>query len=285
MWSVTPDRQAVSEAFARESGHVVGLVRGCPDLAAPVPGLAWTVGQLAAHLTSVYLAFGETLSGEYRDTGMECAVAAAGEGVGLARAVAAANDYAVGVLIAADPRSAADALAAQAALLLEALAAQQDLGRERPTPWYGLGTTRRVGALASIAVTESLVHGRDLARALRADTRMSLSSAVAATPTLVTTMLPYLLVKSKAKDLRADYELRLRGCGQRIVVRIADGAAECFEADGRDVDCVISMDPRTALLVGLGRCSLARAALTGGVLSAGRKPWLGLRYPSLFAKP
>jgi Mycothiol maleylpyruvate isomerase N-terminal domain len=285
MWSVMPDRQAVSESLTRESEHIVGLVRGCPDLAAPVPGLAWTVGRLAAHMTSVYLAFGGAVRGEYQDPGMERAVAAAGEGAELPRALAAANEYAVGVLAAPDARSAADAIAAQAAVLFEALAAAQDLSRERATPWYGLGSTRSVGALASIAVTESLVHGRDLARAVRADTKMSRISAAAATPTLLSVMLPYLLDKSKAKGLRADYELRLRGTGRRFVVRVAEGEAECFEAGGRDVDCVITMDPCAALLVGLGRSSVARATLTGGARSAGRKPWLGPRFPGMFAKP
>ena len=286
MWSVTPDRQAVSEAFAKESERVVGLVRGCRDLADPVPGLAWTVGQLAAHLTAVYLAFGEALRGGYQDAELERAVAGARERDGLPGTIAAANEYAVSVLTTDDARTAADGLAARSASFLEALAAEPDLTRELATPWYGLGATRGVGTLASLAVTESLVHGRDLARAVHADPKMSRSAAAAATPTVMSAMLPFLLDRSKAKGLRADYELRLRGGRQSFVVRIAEGGAECFEAGhGRAVDCVITLDPRAALLIGFGRGSLARATLTGGALAGGRKPWLGLRFPSLFAAP
>jgi len=284
MWSVTPDREAVSQAFARESERVVGLVRGCSDLAEPVPGLNWTVGQLAAHLTAVYLAFGESMRGGYQDADLERAVSQPGKAKGLPATIAAANEYAIGMLAVIDAQAAADGLAAQAAALLEALAAEHEVTRELATPWYGLGTTRSVGVLASLAVTESLVHGRDLARAVRANPTMSQSSAAVATPTVMSAMLPFLLDETKAKGLRADYELRLRG-GRRFALCIAEGRAECFEAGERAVDCVITLDPRAALLIGFGRRSLARTALTGGALAAGRKPWLGLRFQSLFGTP
>ena len=284
MWSVTPDREAVSQAFAKESERVVGLVRGCDDLAAPVPGLDWTIGQLAAHLTAVYLAFGEAMRGGYQDADLERAVSQAGTAKGLPATIAAANEYAVAALTATDANAAADGLAAQAAALLEAIATEHELTRQLATPWYGLGTTRSVGVLASLAVTESLVHGRDLARAVREDPRMSQSSAAAATPTVMSAMLPLLLDETKAEGLRADYELRLRG-GRRFALRIAENRAECFEAGEHAVDCVITLDPRAALLIGFGRRSLARTALTGGALTAGRKPWLGLRFQSLFGTP
>ena len=287
MWSVTPDRQAVSEAFAKESERVVGLVRGSRDLREPVPGLDWNVGQLAAHLTAVYMVFGATMRGGYQDMELNAAVTAAGDGGGFPATIAAANEYAVALLAAESPASAADGLAANAAVLLEALAEQDDLARELDTPWYGVGMTRNVGTLASLAVTESLVHGRDLARAVRADSRMSQSSAAAATPTVMSAMLPLLFDADRAQGLEVEYEVRVRG-GGRFLMRIADGKAECFAAGNgatRKVDCVISLDPRAALLVGFGRSTLARAILNGGALSSGRRPWLGLRFSTLFATP
>lgn len=285
MWTVTPDRQAVSEAFARESERVVERVRACRDLHDPVPGLRWSVGELAAHLTAVYMVFGAALRGGYQDTELKRAVAGAPVDAGLPGTIAAANDYAVGLLTAPDARTAADGLAAQAAAFLEALAAtHDDLAREVETPWYGIGMTRNVGTLASLAVTESLVHGRDLALAVHVDPKMSQSSAAAATPTVMSAMLPLLFDTRQAKGMKADYELRLRG-GQRFALSVADGKAECFEAGGRDVDCVLTLDPRAALLIGFSRRSLAQTLLTGGVIAYGRRPWLGLRFPSLFATP
>lgn len=287
MWSVTPDRRAVSEAFAQESERVVDLVRGCRDLRDPVPGLAWSVSGLAAHLTAVYMSFGATMRGDQPVPGLSDAVAAVGDGVGLPAKIAAANEYAIETLTAESALSAAQGLATHAAAFLDALAAQDDLTRELDTPWYGVGMTRSVGALASLAVTESLVHGRDLALAVHADPRMSQTSAAAATPTVMSAMLPLLFAGERAAAHRAVYELRLRG-GERFLIRVADGRAECFdvaERGTRKVDCVISLDPRAALLIGFGRSSLARAVLNGAAFAGGRRPWLGLRFPALFATP
>jgi hypothetical protein len=144
--------------------------------------------------------------------------------------------------------------------------------------------TRSTGTLGALAVTESLVHGRDLARAVGAGTRMSQSSAAAAAPTVMSAMLPLLFDPSRAPGLRATYELRVRG-GVPFALRVAQGRAECLEPAGADADCVITIDPRAALLLGFGRRSLARIMLSGGVLAAGRRPWLGLRFAGLFGTP
>lgn len=289
MLTVTPDRDAVAQALAQESGRVVGLVRGCRDLRAPVPGLAWDVGQLAAHLTAVYMVFAQTLREDLPDRAqLEQAVALAEEGSArpatLRATIAAANEYALSQIRFDDAQTAADALAEQAAALRAALADEADFGREVATPWYGLSRTRTAGTIASLAVTESLVHGHDLARAVRADTKMSQRSAAAAAPTVMSAMLPLLLDSARAKGVSAAYEVRLRG-GRGFVVRIADGKAECFEPGEHYVDCVISLDPRAALLLGFGRRPLTRVALTGGAMTTGRKPWLGLKFTRMFDTP
>ncbi len=288
MLTVTPDRDAVAQALAQESGRVVDLVRGCRDLRAPVPGLAWDVGQLAAHLTAVYMVFAQTLCEEYQNAQLEQAVACAEEGSArpatLRATVAAANEYAIDQIRFENAQTAADALAAQAAALRAALADEADFSREVATPWYGLSRTRTTGTIASLAVTESLVHGHDLARAVRADSKMSQRSAATAAPTVMTAMLPLTLDTDRAKGVSAAYEVRVRG-GRRFVVRIADGNAECFEPGEHRVDCVVSLDPRAALLLGFGRKPLARVALTGGAMSMGRKPWLGLTFLRMFDTP
>lgn len=284
MLTVLPERRAVAQAFAAESERLTALVRGCRDLSAGVPGLSWDVGQLAAHLTAVYMVFGMTLRGGYQDTELEGAVRAAGEDQPLPATIAAANAYAVGLLRVDDPVVAADGLAEQAAALRAAIDAVDDLAAEVPTPWYGLEMTRTTGTIASLAVTESLVHGRDLALALGGGARMSPSSAAAAAPTVMSAMLPLLLDPRKARGVNARFEVRVRG-GKPFALHVADGRAECFAAGAEDADCVITLDPCAALLVGFGRRSLARVTLSGGAMTAGRKPWLGLRFSSLFATP
>ena len=77
----------------------------------------------------------------------------------------------------------------------------------------------------------------------------------------------------------------MRGDGPRYVIKVADGTAE-VRAAGGPVDCVISGDPVTFLLVGYGRMPLGpRALMRGGMLARGRRPWLGLRFKNLFFNP
>lgn len=283
MLTVLPERRAVAQAFAEESDRTVALVRSCRDLSAGVPGLSWDVGQLVAHLTAVYMVFGMALRGESHDAELEGAVHASGES-SLPVTVAAANAYGVGLLRVEDPVVAADGLAEQAAALRAAIDAARDLAAEVSTPWYGTGMTRTSGTVASLAVTESLVHGRDLALAVGGGSRMSRRSAAAATSTVMSAMLPLLLDPRKAQGVSARFEVRVRG-GEPFALHVADGRAECFAAGERAADCVITLDPCAALLIGFGRRSLARTTLTGGAVAAGRKPWLGLRFPGLFATP
>jgi hypothetical protein len=80
------------------------------------------------------------------------------------------------------------------------------------------------------------------------------------------------------------YEIRLRGNGPRYVIRVADGTAGARAAGG-PVDCVISADPVTYLLVSYGRMPLGRALVRGGLLAWGRRPWLGLCFKDPFFNP
>jgi hypothetical protein len=80
------------------------------------------------------------------------------------------------------------------------------------------------------------------------------------------------------------YEVRLRGNGPRYVIRVADGTAE-VRAAGGPVDCVISADPVTYLLLVYGRMPLGQALLRGGILAWGRRPWLSLRLKGMFFNP
>jgi hypothetical protein len=68
------------------------------------------------------------------------------------------------------------------------------------------------------------------------------------------------------------------------VVAIDDGTAD-VRAVGGPVDCVISADPVTYLLVVYGRMSLRRALIGGGMLAWGRRPWLGMRFKNMFFNP
>ena len=278
---VEPDPAALRAALDRESRRLVDRVGPGADLGAPAPGLDWTAGQVVAHLCVVYRAFALAVRGEELT---EEIAANLGTGDTLPEVVASTNARALAAVTFPGPREAADALRECADELLAALDTGPELDAARPTPWYGTGVTRTVGTLAALSVSESVVHGHDLARALRTRPWLDETSAVAATPTVMSAMLPLLVDPARARGFAGSFEIRIRRA-PRFVVRLADGEARILPAGGREADCVLSLTACDALLVAFHRRELWRAIASGGALAYGRRPWLGLRFHTLFRLP
>jgi uncharacterized protein (TIGR03083 family) len=275
---VEPDREAVCAALRRESRRVAGLVGGCTRLDAAVPGLDWTAGQVATHLSVVYRAFASVIRGEPFGSMLN------GIRGTVQEMTAAANARALEASTAVGPAEIAGDLEAGADELLGAVAGCPDLGVGRPAPWYGPEAEATTGTLAALGVSETLVHGHDLARAVGGDRRLPAGSAAAVAATVMSGMLPRLLDPVRAGSLAAGFELRVRG-GQRFVLRVGDGKAWAEAAGGQRVDCVISMSAVAALLTGMNRQPMWRAIATGGMVAFGRRPWLAPRLHTLFPPP
>ena len=97
---------------------------------------------------------------------------------------------------------------------------------------------------------------------------------------------PHYLDEEAARGFRGRFEIRLRGQPEtRVVLAIADGVLEAREPGAERVDCVISADPASFLLVNYGRKRPLGPALTGKIVAWGRKPWLGFKLPQLFRSP
>jgi hypothetical protein len=279
---VEPDPGALRAALDRESRRLVDRVRSAALLDAPAPGLDWTAGQVVAHLCVVYRAFALAVRGE--DLGAEI-TANLGAGDTLPEVVASTNARALAVVSFPGPRKAADGLRECADELLAALDAGPDLSADRATPWYGAGMTRTAGTLAALGVSESVVHGYDLAGALRTRPWLDEESAAAAAPIVMSEMLPLLVDPVSARGFRGSYEVRIRRA-PRFVIRLDGGQARTAPSGGGgEVDCVLSLSGCDALLVGFRRRRLWRAMASGGALAYGRRPWLGLRFTTLFQLP
>jgi uncharacterized protein (TIGR03083 family) len=276
MMVVPPDLEQVSAALGRETRRLVGLLGADVDLATAVPGLTWSVGQVAAHLCVVYRAFAGAIRGETLPSAEEPV-----EDLDLPAYLAALNNLVVEQVAFAGPAEAAETLADAAAELLSAIGPGADPLDPRPTPWYGPGMTRTVGTLAALTVSESLVHGYDLASALGRRRRLDPRSAVAVAPTVLSEMLPLLLDRRAARDLTVAFEVRVRGA-RPFVLCVAGGAAWAEHTGGRGVDCAMSLTASDALLVGFRRRPLWRAVASASALAYGRRPWLALRFPTLF---
>jgi len=285
MTSVEPDGPAVRKALQHASERAAGLIRDSAPLDGPVPGLEWTKAQLVGHLCAICEAFAATLRGEdlVASFGQEF-VGSYGSGPTLREAVAEVNAKVVRYASFPTPAAAADALNSSAATLLDAFNAHPDLSALRPAPWYGPEVAVPAGSLVALAVSELLIHGYDLARAVGADMRPSATtgaSATAVAAAVMSEMLPRVLDEHSAKGFTGSYEIRVRG-GERFVLRIADGRAWSEPAPGHNVDCVLTFSAYHALLMGYDRLPVWRAIAAGKAWSFGRRPWLGLRFNNLF---
>lgn len=285
MTSVEPDGQAVRQAFEHASQLAAGLVRQGAPLDGPVPGLEWTKAQLTGHLWAICEAFATTLRGEdFAERFGKEFVGSYGSGATLRDSVAATNAKVVRLASFPSPAAAADALTSAAQGLLAAFGTDPDLSVRRPAPWYGPDVTLPAGNLLALAVSEFLVHGYDLARAVGADPRPSVAtaaSATAAAAAMMSEMLPHVLDEHAASGFAGSFEVRIRG-GDRFVLQIADGKAWSELAKGQHVGCVLSLSAYPALLLGYNRVPLWRVIASGGAFASGRRPWLGLRFNRLF---
>jgi uncharacterized protein (TIGR03083 family) len=258
--------------------RTVELVRSIGDPATPMRGSDWTVGEAAAHLAVVARAFAATAAGR--------PVGPAGVAPDLddfherlaqvnARALAAAPDP--------DPALLADRLGDGIAAFLRVVA-------ERPgedqvaTPWYGRGVTCRLDTLTCLAIGEVVVHGYDIARALRRPWPIDPEHARLVVAGVFPAMTPLTVDTAATAGLHAAYELRIRG-GPRFVVRFHDGAATVEPPAGRPVDCWISADPTALLLLGYGRTGPWGPIARGRLVAGGRRPWLALRFKRLLRNP
>jgi hypothetical protein len=129
--------------------------------------------------------------------------------------------------------------------------------------------------MAALLLEEASVHGHDVATALRRPWRIRDEWAHTVFRGLLPVMPAY--VSERAAGVRARIDLRLRGDpAARAVLDLADGAMTVHPGPPEErVDCHVSAAPVPFLLVSLRRTGPLRPALTGQVLTWGRKPWLG----------
>jgi hypothetical protein len=89
------------------------------------------------------------------------------------------------------------------------------------------------------------------------------------------------LDEAKVRDLRATYGLHLRG-GRSFTFTFEDGKLAVTDGIRGRVDCRVSADPRSLVLVLYRRSNQWAQIGRGGLFAYGRKPWLALRFADLF---
>ncbi|HPU13497.1 MAG TPA: maleylpyruvate isomerase N-terminal domain-containing protein [Aeromicrobium sp.] len=278
--TVIPDPAALATALDSALPRVIANARSGGDANAKVPGLSWTAAEVGTHLVMALLAFAAAIRGDESDYGF-------GEKSAMQTMpeyLSTANDSTLEMLGPKTLEEVAQGLEAAHLELREIFAKDLDLETEVPAYWYGPGQTRTVGTLLALAVTETLVHGWDLAGALGLDKWFPASEALPAFPTVMTQMLPLLVDPNFRARRQITFEIRITGA-EPFTLSVLDGKAWAGPArapEGEAPDCVIEMDPAWGLLVGFRRVSIYRALLRGKSKASGRKPWLGMKFQSCF---
>lgn len=259
--------EGLAEAIRTTAEEIAELLRAAPDTGAPVPGLTWTVGEVAAHLAHANALMAEVAAGTPHTYGD-----------GTPQGIAAANEEA----LAAFGDRAAEPLAA---LIVDRATACLDAVTGRPadeTLMTPMGPMNRA-VLGSYLLTHMLGHGYDLARAMRRP-HMVDPARVRLTLPFMTQAMPRVTDAAATAGLNARYAIRLWG-GGRFGVTFTDGTVVVGPELPDRPDCTLSIEPVTFLLMGLGRSSPVAAMARGRVFAWGRKPWMGPRFPACFKAP
>jgi uncharacterized protein (TIGR03083 family) len=275
---VALDQDGARLAISAAAQRFAALLRETDDIGRPVAGTDWTVAETAAHVSVVLGGFSAAIAGEPQALTPEQYLDA-----DFPTRLAATNEATIAMVDHSDAGRLAEVVTGGAQRFLE-VASAADPQMECATPWYGQGRTRTVDCLTALALGELTVHGHDIATGTGRPWPISAEHAKLILGTVCPEMAPLVVRPEAGRGAPMTYEVRLRGDGPRYVIRVADGTAE-VRAVGGPVDCVISADPVTYLLVVYGRMPLGRALMRGGMLARGRRPWLGLRFKNLFFNP
>jgi uncharacterized protein (TIGR03083 family) len=251
---------AAVERYAR-------MVEPLPAIDVPIPGSAWTVRDATVHLAGSHhrhlgYVSGDTLPAATLDKELLDA---------RTRAQIAENAE-------ADPKMLAEQIRDGFA---ELLAVTAPVPADRPIAYHG-GLTSNLADLSCVLLGEYLLHGYDVATALRLPWPIDPEQAALV---VAAYRMAYRLTfqPAAAAGLRARYRLEIPGTAP-FHVTVADGAYE-EPARPPSIDCVIAADPVTALLVQSGRLSQWPAVALGRLTYAGPHPELGPRFAELFVFP
>lgn len=249
----------------RAGRRLADLLRSVPDPAAPVRGLSWTLGEMAAHVAARTELFAAYLDGTRVPRGAIADIASENR-----RGIDARS----GRTLAENVEDLSSNVTAFVGTTRGKLGAD-------PVPWYS-GLTLDVATVTGLLLAELLVHGFDIARTLgrrwaidpdEARTIIRASAAVA----------PHYVDRAATRGTRTTYRIAVRK-GPSFRIRIDRGTATVEPPNG-DADCTIHADPVTLVLVSFGRVGRFRPIATGKLLATGRRPWRALSFQRSFLPP
>jgi len=85
----------------------------------------------------------------------------------------------------------------------------------------------------------------------------------------------------KAAGFAAHIAFRIRG-GIEATLVFNNGVLQIEAGSGEPVDCRLSVDPATYLLLSFNRINPTIPTLQGKIVTWGRRPWFAIKMASLF---
>ncbi|MGW4894773.1 maleylpyruvate isomerase N-terminal domain-containing protein [Kitasatospora sp. NPDC004240] len=274
------EHERTRAALAAVIGRLERLLRDVPDPGAASGVPVWSVGDVGSHLAVVFVAYCSALTGE----GPEWDDILPPEDGPFAERIAALNAKAVGLFGASERARLGEIVAEQGETFLrvtEGLAPDAPLA----TPWYGKAQVLTVAAATGLLLSESLVHGLDIARGAGLPWEIRPDEARLVFGQTMPTMMPLALDTVRARGVSLAFDLAIQG-GPRLAVVVDGGRATVTrDAAPRVYDCRITVEPVTFLLVSFRRTPIWKAVALGRMRAGGRKPWLAGRLSKLIAAP
>lgn len=274
------DQSTAVQTLQSAGQRTAGLIGSIDNLDRPVPGLEWTVGDVATHVLIAVRGNAQAIRGE---------------APGITPYIPDVDGYSARMSVAmhgtlkAEPRRDAAELGRLLREQVNALVAavQARPGDDRyDTPWYGAGEQLCVRAGISLMTGELVIHGLDIARGLGRPWPISRHEALQIICPSTLEMMPKVVDKTKVRGYDDLYRVNFRG-GPNIGFRFVDGTVDIqdWSAWDRRAAVTLSADPVAFLLLAYGRKSQWPLIAQGRLIAYGRKPWLALQMRGLFANP
>lgn len=260
-------------ALRAAAGRAAELLRRVETPEAPVPGLAWSAAETAAHMVGELRDYTQALTRHtngYMTHANRAQESPSRMGAIVnARQLTEVTERTTGRL--------ADMLEDAAAAYLAAATAAD----ENATIPTANGLLLAPSTMTSLLLGEQVIHGLDISRATGIGWDIDAREALLVVPGALTVAPQYL--RPSAAAVRVSFELRIRGATPyRMAV---DRGTAVVTGAGERSDCVITSDPVTFMLLGFGRISQWGPILRGRLRAGGRKPWMAMRFATLISSP
>lgn len=244
-----------------------GLVETQADTSTPIPGSEWSVRDAAVHVAG----------GNHRHIAY-----ATGEGPTAPTLDKESFDSRVRSQLAANPETDPKKLADQIREgFAQLMAVTATLPADQPIAYHA-GLRPNLAQLACVLLGEYLLHGYDTATATGTPWPIDPELAALAVGAYRLAY-PLTFNPQAAAGLQATYRIDVPGTDPFFVCIDAGTYAEPVAPPS--VDCAISADAVTALLVQTGRLSQWPAIALGRLTFSGRRPEVGPRFAELFVFP